>query len=133
MFVGTTVLDKNDFVDSAIARKLGLDEIVTEAREQIHRAESKSPLVRGAPASRAAGGGDYLRFLRALVFFLQSEAIPADLSDDNFLVLSRLARHLVSRGSLNPAVLGLSMADSAPGKVSQPNARPEPRKQTRSQ
>ena len=63
MFVGTTVLDKNDFVDGAIARKLGLDEIVTEAREQIHRAESKSPLGRGAPASRAAGGGgDYLRF-----------------------------------------------------------------------
>ena len=132
MSVGTTVLDKNDFVDGAIARKLGLDEIVTEAREQIHRAESKSPLVRGAPASRAAGGGDYVRFLHALVYFLQSESIPSDLSDDNFLVLSRVARHLVRRGSLNPAVLGLSMADSIPEKVSQPKARPEQRKQTRS-
>ena len=132
MFVGTTVLDKNDFVDGAIARKLSLDEIVTEAREQIHRAESKSSLVRGAPTNRTAGGSDYLRFLRALVYFLQSESIPADLSDENFLVLSRLARHLVSRGSLNPAVLGLSMADSVPEKVSQPKDRPEQRKQTRS-
>ncbi len=132
MFVGTTVLDKNDFVDGAIARKLGLDEIVTEAREQIHRAESKSPLLRGAPGSRAAGGGDYVQFLRALVYFLQSAAIPSDLSDDNFRVLSRLARHLVRRGYLHPAVLELSIADSVPEEVSQPNARPEPRKQTRS-
>ena len=132
MFVGTTVLDKNDFVDGAIARKLGLDEIVTEAREQIHRAESKSSLLRGAPTSRAAGGSDYVRFLRALVYFLQSEAIPAELSGDNFLVLARLARHLVRRGSLNPAVLELSIADSVPEKVSQPEARPERHKQTRS-
>ena len=105
MFVGTTVLDKNDFVDGAIARKLGLDEIVTEARAEIHRAESKSPLVRGTPASRTAGGSDYVRFLRALVYFLQSEAIPAELSGDNFLVLARLARHLVRRGDINPTFL----------------------------
>ena len=132
MFVGTTVLDKNDFVDGAIARKLGLDEIVTDAREQIHRAESKSSLVRGAPTDRTARGSDYVRFLRALVYFLQSESIPADLSEDNFLVLSRLARHLVRRGNLNPAVFDLSIADSVPEKVSQPDARPESRKQTRS-
>jgi len=132
VFVGTTVLDKNDFVDGAIARKLGLDEIVTEAREQIHRAESKSPLLRGAPTNRTAGGSDYVRFLRALVYFLQNEAVPADLSGDNFLVLSRLARHLVRRGNLNPTVLELSIADSVSEKVSQPKARPEPRKQTRS-
>ncbi len=135
MFVGITVLDKDEFVERAIARKLGLNEIVTAAREEIQRAESKSRLVRGAPANRAAGASDYVGFLGALVYFLQSEAIPADLSDDNFPILFRLAAYLVRRGNLNSAVLELSGADSKPEKGSQapPMARPKRHKQTQSQ
>ncbi len=95
------MFDKNDFVESVIERELGLDEIVSEARAEILRIESR-PI-------RPLGSGDYARFLRILVFFLISEVKvrPANLSDDNFRLLLPLAQHLVDRGDLNPDILEL--------------------------
>jgi len=95
------VFDKKEFVEGVIARRLGLDQIVDEAREKIHQIESR-PV-------RPVGGGDHVRFLRILVFFLISEVKvrPANLSDDNSRLLFRVAKYLVDRGRLKPDVLEL--------------------------
>jgi len=101
VFGGITVFDKNAFVESVIRRKLGLQAIVSEARAEIRQTESR--------AVRPAGSGDYLRFLRILVFFLISEVKvkPANLSDDNFRLLFHVAEYLVDRGTLKPDILEL--------------------------
>ena len=95
------MFDKKEFVKGVIARRLGLDEIVTEARAEILRIESR--------AIRPVGSRDYARFLRILVFFLISEvkARPANLSDENSRLLFRVAKYLVDRGRLKPDVLEL--------------------------
>ena len=101
MFGGITVFDKKEFVESVIARRLKLQEIVNEARAEILYTESR-PV-------RPVGGGDYVRFLLILVLFLISvvKVKPEDLSDDEFQILLPLAQHLVDRGHLNPDVLEL--------------------------
>ncbi len=101
------MFDKNDFVESVIARNLGLKEIIKDARDEIDLTELISRPVKGAPESRAAGSGEYVRFLGSVGFFLQSRKIPAVLSADNFQLLRRLAQHLVDRGDLNPDILEL--------------------------
>ncbi len=101
---------KNEFVESVIARRLSLDEIVSEARAEIHRTESSSHRVKGAPDSRALGSGEYLRFLGSVVFFFQRRKIPAVLSADNFQLLHRLTQYLVDRGDLKPEILELFSA-----------------------
>ncbi len=101
------MFDKNEFVESVISRRLRLDEIVSEARAEILRIESR--------AIRPVGSSDYARFLRILVFFLISEVKvrPANLSDkakyreDEFQILLPLAQHLVDRGDLSPDILEL--------------------------
>ena len=95
------MFDTKEFVESVITRDLSLDEIVKEAREEIHQIQSR-PI-------RAARSSDHARFLRILVFFLISEvkARPANLSDDNFRLLLPLAQHLVDRGDLRPDILEL--------------------------
>jgi len=101
------VFDKKKFVESVIERGLRLHELVSEAQAEIHLTESRSPLVTGAPTNRAAGSGDHVRFLRALVFFLQSGDMPNNISSDEFQILLPLAHHLVDRGDLNPDILEL--------------------------
>ena len=95
------MFDKKKFVESVIARKLGLYAIVAEARAEIRQTESR-PI-------RAAGTSDNIRFLRILVFFLISEvkSEPANLSDDDFKLLFQVAKYLVDAGNLNPKVLKL--------------------------
>ncbi len=107
MFGGITVSDKNAFVESVIAKGRSLDEIVKEALDEIRETESRSPLITGAPANRAVGSSDHVRFLRILVFFLQGGVIPENLSDDEFQILLPLAQHLVDRGDLKPGILKL--------------------------
>ena len=95
------MFDRKEFVESVIERGLGLEEIVKEAREEIHQIQSR-PIW-------AAGSSDRVRFLRILVFFLISEVKvrPANLSDDNSRLLFRVTKYLVDRGRLNPDVLEL--------------------------
>ncbi len=95
------MLDKKEFVEGVIARRLRLHEIVSEARAEIRQTESLS--------IRPVGSSDYARFLRILVFFLISEVKvrPANLSDDNSRLLFRVAKYLVDRGRLKPDVLEL--------------------------
>ena len=95
------MFDKKEFVEGVIARRLGLDEIVSEARAEIRQTESR--------AIRPVGIGDYVWFLRILVFFLISKvkAKPEDLSDDDFQLLLPLAQHLVDHDGLNPDILEL--------------------------
>ena len=102
------MFDKNEFVESVIRRKLGLHAIVSEARAEIHRIQSRS--------IRPVGSGDYVRFLRILVFFLISEVKvrPANLSDDNSQLLFHVTKYLVDRGNFNPDVLELLRAGSKP-------------------
>ena len=103
------MFDKKEFVESVIAKGRSLDQIVDEALDEIRETESRSPLVTGAPANRAPGSGDHVRFLRALVFFLISEVKvrPANLSDDNSQLLFRVTKYLVDRGKLKPDILEL--------------------------
>ena len=101
MFGRITVFDKKKFVESVIARKLGLYAIIAEARAESRQTESRT--------IRAAGSSDNIRFLRILVFFLISEVKvrPANLSDDDFKLLFRVTKHLVDAGNLNSQVLKL--------------------------
>ena len=101
------MFDKKEFVEDVIERGLSLNEILREAREEIQQTESSFYGVRGAPQTRAAGSGEYVRFLRSLMFFLQNRKIPAVLSADNFQLLYHLAQHLVDRGDLKPDILEL--------------------------
>ncbi len=101
------MFDKNDFVESVIARNLDPKEIIKDARDEIGLTESISHRVKGAPDTRALGSGEYLRFLGSVGFFLQSRKIPAVLSTDNFQLLRRLAQHLVDRGDFSPDILEL--------------------------
>ncbi len=101
------MFDKKEFVESVIERRLSLHEIVSEAQAEIHLTESRSPLVTGGPANRAAGSGDHVRFLHALVFFLRGKVIPENLSDDDFQILLPLAQHLIDRDGLSPDILEL--------------------------
>ncbi len=100
---------KEEFVESAIERRLGLDEIVKEARAEIRQTESRLRLVIDAPDNRAEGSSDHVRFLRALVSFLLSavKVRPANLSDDEFQILLPLAQHLVDQDGLSPDILEL--------------------------
>ncbi len=84
-----------------IKRGLRLHEIVSEARAEIRQTESRT--------IRPVGIGDYVWFLRILVFFLISKvkAKPENLSDDDFQILLPLAQHLVDRGDLEPDSLEL--------------------------
>ncbi len=109
MFGEITVFDKKEFVERVIERGLNRNEIIKEAREEIHRTESRLRLVIDAPDNRAEGNSDHVRFLRALVFFLLNvvKIRPANLSDDEFQILLPLAQHLVDRGDLEPDVLEL--------------------------
>ncbi len=95
------MFDKKEFVEGVIARRLRLHEIVSEARAEIRQTESR--------AIRPVGIGDYVWFLRILVFFLISKvkAKPENLSDDDFQILLPLAQHLVDRGDLEPDILEL--------------------------
>ncbi len=103
------MFDKNEFVESVIERGLGRNEIIKEAREEIHRTESSSHLVIDAPDNRAEGNSDHVRFLRSLMFFLTSEVKvrPANLSDDNSRLLFRVTKYLIDRGILKPDILEL--------------------------
>ncbi len=101
------MFDTNEFVESVIAKGRSLDDIVNEAREEISRAESSSRLVIDGPDNRAEGSSDHVRFLRALVFFLQSGDMPNNVSEDDFQLLLPLAQHLVDRGDLEPDILEL--------------------------
>ena len=105
--MGITVFDKKEFVKSVIAKGRSLDEIVKEALDEIRETESRLSLITGAPANRAVGSSDHVRFLHSLVFFLQSGVIPENLSDDEFQILLPLAQHLVDRGDLEPDILEL--------------------------
>ena len=107
------MFDKKKFVESVIAKGRSLDEIVREALDEIRETESRSPLITGAPANRAVGSSDHVRFLRSLVFFLISEvkARPARLSDDDFHLLFLVAKYLVDRGDLKPGILELFGAE----------------------
>ncbi len=95
------MFDKNDFVESVIERGLNRYEIARDAQAEINRTESR--------AIRTVGIGDYVWFLRILVFFLISKvkAKPENLSDDEFQILLPLAQHLVDRGDLEPDILEL--------------------------
>ncbi len=95
------MFDKKELVESVIERRLSLHEIVSEARAEIRQTESR--------AIRPVGIGDYVWFLRILVFFLISKvkAKPENLSDDEFQILLPLAQHLVDQDGLNPDVLEL--------------------------
>ena len=104
---GNQVFDKKEFVESVIERGLNRNEIIKEAQAEIRLTESISHRVTGAPESRAAGSGEYLRFLGSVEFFLQSRKSPAVLSADNFRLLHRLAKHLVDRDNLSPDILEL--------------------------
>ncbi len=101
------MFDKNDFVESVIERGLSRNEIVSEALDEIRETESRSPLVTGVPANRAAGSSDHVRFLHSLVFFLRGKVIPENLSDDDFQILFRLTQYLVDRFDLEPDILEL--------------------------
>ena len=101
------MFDTNEFVESVIAKGRSLDDIVNEAREEISRAESSSRLVIDGPDNRAEGSSDHVRFLRALVFFLQSGDMPNNVSEDDFQLLLPLAQHLVDSGDLEPDILEL--------------------------
>ncbi len=103
------MFDKDDFVESVIARNLGLKEIIKDARDEIDLTESISYGVKGTPESRAAGSGEYVRFLGSVGFFLLSvvKVSPANLSDDELQILLPLAQHLVDRGDLEPDILEL--------------------------
>ena len=103
------MFDKNEFVEDMIEKRLKLQEIVSEARAEINRTESRLHLVIGAPDNRAEESSDHVRFLRALVFFLLSvvKVRPENLSDDEFRILLPLAQHLVDRGDLEPDILEL--------------------------
>ncbi len=92
---------KEEFIESVIERRLSLDEIVKEAREEIRLTESRS--------ITSVASTDYARFLRILVFFLISEVKvkPANLSDDNSRLLFHVTKYLVDRGRLKPDVLEL--------------------------
>ena len=93
------MFDKKKFVEDVIERGRSLDQIVNEARDDILYIESRS--------IRPAGSSDHVRFLRSLVFFLQSGEIPEDLLYDEFQILLPLAQHLVDRGDLSPDILEL--------------------------
>ncbi len=95
------MFDKKKFVESVIARKLGLYAIVAEARAEIRQTESRT--------IRLPGRSDHIRFLRILVFFLTSEVKvkPANLSDDDSKLLFQVTKYLVDAGNLNPQVLKL--------------------------
>ncbi len=99
MFGGITVLNKKKFVESVIARKLGLCAIVAEARAKIRRTEARRII--------APGSSEYVRFLRSLVFFLisRTNARPINLSDDDFLLLLPVAQHLVDQYGLSTNIL----------------------------
>ncbi len=101
------MFDKNEFVEGVIERGLSLDQIVDEALDEIGETESRSPLVNGTPANRAAGISDHVRFLHSLVFFLRGKVIPENLSDDDFQILFRLTQYLVDRFDLEPDILEL--------------------------
>ncbi len=103
------MFDKNEFVESAIERGLRLHEIVSEARAEILRSESR--------AIRPVESSDYARFLRILVFFLISEVKvrPANLSDDNSRLLFRVTKYLIDRGILKPDILELFGAGGVTG------------------
>ncbi len=101
------MFDKKEFVESVIARDLDFEEIIEDARDEIDLTESISHPVEGAPENRAAGSGEYVRFLGSVGFFLQGGGLPDSLSDDDFQILFRLAQHLVDRGDLNPDILEL--------------------------
>jgi len=109
VFGEITVFDKKEFVEDMIERGLNRYNIVSEARAEIHRTESRLHLAIGAPDSRAEGSRDHVRFLRALVFFLLNvvKVRPENLSDDEFQILLPLAQHLVDRGDFKPDVLEL--------------------------
>ena len=95
------MFDKKEFIEGVIERRLGLDEIVSEARAEIRQIESR--------IIRPVGSSDYVRFLRILVFFLISEVKvrPANLSDDNSRLLFRVTKYLIDRGILKPDILEL--------------------------
>ena len=95
------MFDKNDFVESVIAKGRSLDEIVSEAREEILYIESRS--------IGPVGTSDYARFLCILVFFLISEVKvrPENYSDDDFQLLHRITKYLVELGNFKPAILEL--------------------------
>ncbi len=111
------MFDKKEFVEDMIERRLNRYKIVSEARAEISRTESRLHLVTGAPDNRAEENSDHVRFLRALVFFLLSVVIarPANLSDDEFQILLPLAQHLVDRGDFSPDILKLFGAGGITG------------------
>ncbi len=59
------MFDTKEFVEDMIARKLNRYKIVSEARAEVHRTESRLHFVIDAPDNRAEGSSDHVRFLLA--------------------------------------------------------------------
>ncbi len=102
------MFDQKEFVESVIAKRLSLHEVIKEAREELLFIESRS--------IRPVGSSGYAQFLCSLVSFLISEVKvkPENLSDDNFQLLFRVAKYLADRGCIKLDVLELLRAGLKP-------------------
>jgi hypothetical protein len=93
----------------ASVKDLGYEEIRRILREEIRATdEATGAHVRGAPAARIAGGGQYAELLRGLHFILDHGRRPSNVPYDWELARMRpVIEGLVNKGAFRPTILSI--------------------------
>jgi hypothetical protein len=92
-----------DFIESMKTRDYA--DVLGATQSALAAAEAVSYQVRGARANRAAGIVDYVRRLKAFLFFLQSGTIPGGSDRYEWSLYRKVAERLFEKGQLEKKVL----------------------------
>lgn len=96
--------DFDEFVK--VVKDLNYDEILAKTQEEIYEMKKcTAGGVRGAPAARKAGAGEYLNLLKGIIFALSENRKPSSVQPWDLIRMRPIWESLVSRGQLKPESL----------------------------
>jgi len=97
--------DIHEFIDKV--KDKNLFEIISEAQNEVSRAENGSFGVKGAVAKRNSGALEYASDLKELIFFLGNGVKPFGISDSVFYSFKPICENLVNKKQFKPGILDL--------------------------
>jgi hypothetical protein len=100
----STRFDFDEFVK--VVKDLNYHEILAKTQEEIYETKKcTAGGVRGAPAARKAGAGEYRNLLGGLVFLLSENRKPSSVQSWDLIKMRPVVESLVSRGERPPESL----------------------------
>jgi hypothetical protein len=95
--------DINKFIERI--KDMDYVQILTEAQQEVYRAESGTSGVKGAVKKRESGALGYAADIKGLIFFLSSGIKPFGVSDYIFYSFKPIIQNLVNKKQFKPEAL----------------------------